>query len=164
MNEFLPHWHTMLMFLVQIGIEVGFLDPSATDLPVYGSAACKAGLVVGDGAAPQSAADDAAVDKKLDALRARCSSTMHLVALILGDPGRNRLCRILIVCSRPFASAHAKEVKNLTGPGQCKAYYIAYSSGSYDYVLRRVFKTLRDAGSLQGMGFKLEADFGVPGF
>lgn len=162
MNEFLPSWHTMLMFLTYIGLEAGFLDPSATDLPVFGSAS-KAGLELGDGAAPQSSSDDAAVDRKLQALRTTCRNTMHLVAMILGDPGRNRLCRILVTCSKPFASAHAKEVRNLTAPGQVKAYYIAFSNGSYDYVLRKAFSTLRQPGALRSMGFKLEADFGLTG-
>lgn len=162
MRTFIGKWHTMLLVLTWIGLRSGFYS-DAKSVPLLGSQSSVAvkALSVEEVAKSESRAGDDNTDRKLQSMREKAVNTLHLVSMVLGDMARYRFCRILVELSEPVSTAHSKEATQMKGDNSVIEYYLAYSRGGYNFVLRKIFGLLCKPAALDAMGFLLDVDFSM---
>lgn len=141
-------WHSLLLALCVIGLYTGRWS-SCMEMPIWGSVYTN-GLALEDGQAQGEQGQQGSKEK--DATE-KYAAAMELAARILGTPGKRDSARRIWRICKPIVSAFGKQLSGMKGPRQSLAYYMSFSLGKYDWVLRKTWGVLSDPEALSYMGF-----------
>lgn len=148
LDSFHEEWHEYLMALCVHGQMLGVWG-SAAEMPMW---EVKSQV-------PAPAAADA--DDRVEQLRTKCKNSMHLAAMILGDPTTKPRAMVILEVARPLWSAFTDMQKNLTDERYVSAFYKFFAMGSPFLVVCRIWQTLLSAQKLQRIGFSNDVRQGI---
>lgn len=112
------------------------------------------------GKKPGKTMEQVSAEERLQASRTKCTNSVHLAVVCLGQPGAQRRGKIIIEVGRPIFTAFSKEVEACKSPKETARYHFAFAATRYKSVLQKVMGLSTDPGALARAQFDLSGNSG----
>lgn len=153
-EHLLPSWHSRLLLLLWMGLQLGWFAPGELPGIDIHSARTKAKLL--EARVDDEAASGSSGDKKLESLRVRCKNTLHMATALLSDEMRRKRVCIMVHGSEHMRKFHrVEEVMLAMGADEVLIYYARLAAGSYDFVLQKTLRAYESDAMLHDLGIGL---------